>query len=247
MPRPVLTEAHGPTLLLRMSHGKVNALDLELLVAVREAFEAAPEAVIVLTGNQRAFSAGLDLRALLDAPLEYSGALLQELSSTCVAIFNHPRPVIAAVDGAAIAGGAMLALATDVRIMSHGVIGLPELRVGVPIPGTLMELARHVLGNQLSAHLLRGQAVEPGDALAIGMIDEVVEPEQLLERAMAVADELGSVPTQTFALTKRAAHALADERISEIPAASEQATAQAWQSDAVRTAIAAQVERMARR
>lgn len=244
----VTVQSIGEVVVLRMDHGKVNALDVELLIAVREAFEQVPpESAIVLTGNDRAFSAGLDLRRLLDSPLQYSDQLLDELAATCLRIFDHPHPVIAAVNGAAIAGGAMLALAADVRIMSQGVIGLPELRVGVPIPSVLMELARYVLGSHLPRHVLNGLAIDPEAALAIGMVDELVKPEELLDRAVAEAQGLASVPTVTFALMKQALHAEARDLMEAGTPAGDDEVADAWQAAEVRAQIQAQVDRMTKR
>ena len=244
----VTVQAIGEVVVLRMDHGKVNALDVELLIAVREAFEQIPpQSAIVITGNDRAFSAGLDLRQLLDSPLQYSDQLLDELSATCLTIFDHPRPVIAAVNGAAIAGGAMLALAADVRIMSQGVIGLPELRVGVPIPSVLMELARYVLGSHLPRHVLNGLAIDPEAALAIGMVDELAKPDELLDRAVAVAQGLASVPRVTFALTKQALHAEARDLMEAGTPAGDDEVADAWQAAEVRAQIQAQVDRMTKR
>ena len=244
----VTTESVGTTTVLRMNHGKVNALDVDLLIAIREAFhDAAETSSVILTGNQRAFSAGLDLRQLLDSPLEYSDQLLHELTATCLTIFQHPRPVIAAIDGPAIAGGAMLALAADVRIMSDGVIGLPELIVGVPIPAVLLELARYVLGSQLARHVLSGRAVEPSAALAIGMIDSVALPEQLLHMAYVEAQTLHDVPPATFALIKRELHAQVIDRMTASDSNSAANVAQVWRSTEVRAAIAKQVDRLNRR
>ncbi|MDO8733151.1 MAG: enoyl-CoA hydratase/isomerase family protein [Actinomycetota bacterium] len=244
----VVIDSLDDVVVIRMNHGKVNALDVDLLIAVRAAFTQAPKDVaIVLTGNDRAFSAGLDLRQLLDSPLQYSDQLLDELSATCLTIFDHPRPVVAAVNGAAIAGGAMLALAADVRIMSGGVIGLPELKVGVPIPSVLMELARYVLGQHLSRHVLQGLAIDPEAALAIGMIDELADPEQLLDRAIAQAQGLASVPAVTFALTKQALHAETRDLMEAGSPADDDEVADAWQSAEVRAQIQAQVDRMTRR
>ena len=170
----VLVEERQDVAILRMTHGKVNALDVELLIAVREAFESVHQSrAVVLTGNQRAFSAGLDLRALLAAEVTYSDGLLSELVRTSLTIFHHPRPVIAAIDGPAIAGGAILALAADQRFMSHGVIGLPELDVGVPFPPALIEIARHVLGHHLQQHLLGGAVVDAQTALGRASLRDI--------------------------------------------------------------------------
>ncbi len=244
----VVTDSIDDVVVLRMDHGKVNALDVDLLIAVREAFlQVSKEAAVVLTGNDRAFSAGLDLRQLLDSPLEYSDQLLDELTTTCLTIFDHPRPVVAAINGAAIAGGAMLALAADVRIMSQGVIGLPELRVGVPIPSALMELARYVLGAHLTRHVLQGLAIEPEAALALGMVDALADPELILDRAIAEAQSLAEVPAVTYALMKQALHAEARDLMEAGTPEGDDEVADAWTSPEVRAQIQAQVERMSKR
>ncbi|MDP2287685.1 MAG: enoyl-CoA hydratase/isomerase family protein [Actinomycetota bacterium] len=244
----VVADSIDDVVVLRMDHGKVNALDVDLLIAVREAFQQVPkQAAIVLTGNDRAFSAGLDLRQLLDSPLEYSDRLLDELTTTCLMIFDHPRPVVAAVNGAAIAGGAMLALAADVRIMSQGVIGLPELQVGVPIPSALMELARYVLSSRLPRHVLQGLAIEPQAALAIGMVDELADPELLLDRAVAQAQSLTEVPAITYALMKQFLHAEARDLMEAGTPEGDDEVADAWTSLEVRAQIQAQVDRMSKR
>ena len=244
----VLVEERQDVAILRMTHGKVNALDVELLIAVREAFESVHQSrAVVLTGNQRAFSAGLDLRALLAAEVTYSDGLLSELVRTSLTIFHHPRPVIAAIDGPAIAGGAILALAADQRFMSHGVIGLPELDVGVPFPPAHIEIARHVLGHHLQQHLLGGAVVDAQTALSNNMIDRIVELEDLVDSAVLAAQRLARVPAQTYALVKSQLHFPATSAIEAIPDGLDQEICETWKSKDVREGIQAQVDRMTKK
>jgi len=244
----VTIEKRGDVVVMRMNHGKVNALDVDLLIALRESFESIDnQAAVVLTGNERAFSAGLDLRALLAAEATYSDSLLRELVRTSLTIFNHAGPVIAAVNGPAIAGGAILALAADQRLMSHGVIGLPELHVGVPFPPALIELSRHVMGHHLQQHLLGGAAIDPQAALAINMIDEIIDAEELLDIAVARAQRLAEVPRATYMLVKTQLHAPVLASIEAVPAGRDDQVAAAWRSVEVREGIAAQVERMTKK
>ncbi|CAB4911918.1 MAG: enoyl-CoA hydratase/isomerase family protein [Actinobacteria bacterium] len=248
MTTSVTIESSGDVAIMRMNHGKVNALDVDLLIALREAFESVEHRqAVVLTGNDRAFSAGLDLRALLAAEVTYSDSLLRELVRTSLTIFNHDRPVIAAVNGPAIAGGAILALAADQRLMSHGVIGLPELHVGVPFPPALIEIARHVVGHRLQQHLLGGVVIDPQTALEINMIDSIIESEQLLQVAVARAQRLAEVPLATYALVKVQLHEPALALISGVTAGRDEEVANAWRSAAVREGITSQVERMTKK
>jgi enoyl-CoA hydratase len=123
-------DQHEAVSVVRMEHGKVNVLDLELLHALTDAFERLTDAgAVVLTGAGRAFSAGVDLRRILDEGREYTAAFLPALSAIFRMIFEHLRPVVAAVNAHAIAGGYVLVAACDWRLMSAGSIGLTELLV----------------------------------------------------------------------------------------------------------------------
>jgi enoyl-CoA hydratase len=132
------TEDRDDVVVLRIEHGRVGALDVELLNALTEAV-AAYDRAVVITGSGSSFSAGVDLRRTLDGGRSYTEELLVALSRTFRAVFDHPRPTVAAVNGHAIAGGCVLALACDLRLMSGGRIGLTELAVGVPFPTEEMQ------------------------------------------------------------------------------------------------------------
>ena len=235
----------GGVTLISMQHGKVNALDLELLTQVYEVFAGlSADEVVVLTGNGRAFSAGLDMRRLLDEDANYSDSLLQALTEATLAIFRHPAPVIAAIDGAAIAGGALLAFAADYRMMAGGVIGLPELSVGVAFPPALIEVARYVMGKDLRMHLLGARAVKLEEALAAGFVDEIVAPDSLLEAALANGQELKNIPAVSYALVKSQLHAPTEQCIAATDVNVAGHVAKAWMNDAVRAGIRTQVERI---
>src|SRR5262245_14622366 len=156
-----------------MRHGKVNALDLELLLALRDTFAGLRDArAVVLTGAGRSFSAGVDLRRLLDGGATYTAEFLPALQSACRALFEHPRPVVAAVNGHAIAGGCVLVAACDRRIMAAGTIGVTELAVGVPFPTVPLEVLRHAVGPATADLVLTARTMTPEQALAVGLVDE---------------------------------------------------------------------------
>ena len=192
---------------LRIEHGKANALDMELCNAVAEAFEEASEArAVVLTGTGRIFSAGVDLFRVLEGGRDYIDAFLPAMCRAFECIFVHPAPVVAAANGHAIAGGCLLVAAADQRLMAAGTarIGIPELQVGVPFPPVALEIMRFATPPQhFQTIVCRADTHEPSAALGLGLIDEVVEPGELLDCALARADRLASVHRETFAITKR--------------------------------------------
>jgi enoyl-CoA hydratase len=196
-------DGHGAVRVVRMRHGKVNALDLELLLALQETFRELRDAAVVLTGAGHCFSAGVDLRRVLEAGPDYAAAFLPALTGACRAVFEHPRPVVAAVNGHAIAGGCILAAACDRRFMAAGTIGVTELAVGVPYPSVPMEVLRFVAGPAAADLALSARTMGPQEALRVGLVDAVAAPDELLERALAEAGRLARIPAAAFALTKR--------------------------------------------
>ena len=193
---------------LRMRHGKANALDAELCRRLAEEFGAlrtAPVRSVVLTGQGRIFCAGVDLVRITEEGPDYTRQFLEMLHGVCEAIFAFPKPVVAAIAGHAVGGGFILACMADRRIMARGGgrVGLPEMQVGLPFPPGLMEILRFAVPpRQLARMIYSGAAFEPGPALDRGLIDEVLDPDELLGGAVAAANALGDIGHDTFRLTK---------------------------------------------
>ena len=136
----------------------------------------------------------------------YVEAFLPAMCRVFERVFVHPAPVIAAANGHAIAGGCLLVAAADQRLMAQGSgrIGIPELQVGVPFPPIALEIMRFSTPPQhFQTIVYRAGTHEPPAALALGLLDEAVEPDALLECALARAEWLASVRAETFAITKR--------------------------------------------
>ncbi len=211
---------HGEVAVLRLAHGPVSAMDVELcrtLAAELRSIAAGPLGAVVLTGTGGSFSAGVDLKRLLAGGAEYVDVFLPALADMFLAAFELAKPVVAAVNGHAIAGGCVLAAAADVVVMAEGKgrVGLPELKVGVPFPNIAMEIIRYKVGDIAARRLVFGAATHTVDEAAeMGLVDEVVAPESLLPRAIELASGMATdVPADTFAATKRYLHAEAMERV----------------------------------
>ncbi|MEX2554174.1 MAG: enoyl-CoA hydratase/isomerase family protein [Actinomycetota bacterium] len=194
--------------ILRIEHGPVNALDAELLAALADTLDDVEgrAQAIVLTGTGPAFSAGADLIRLLEEGSHYVEAARPHASRAFERMFTISRPVVAAINGHAIAGGCVIALACDHRIMASGDhrLGLAELKVGVPFPAWALEIVRFAVpAPHLQRLIYSGRLATPDEALVLGLVDEIVAPDQLMERALVIARRLASIPAATFALTKR--------------------------------------------
>jgi enoyl-CoA hydratase len=232
-------EERGEITIARLAHGKVNALDVELLREIEKAFSSLEAAkAVVLTGAGRSLSAGVDLTRIADGGQEYVKAFRPALSAAIKSVFYHPGPVVAAINGHAIAGGCVLAAACDIRLMSGGTIGLSELRVGVPFPGVPLEVMRHVLGPATHRFVLGAELVPPREALAAGLIDRVTEPEALLDEAVAEAERLARISPEVYAFTKRQLQGPARERIEAVSPADDDRSTRMWASPVVQEAIA---------
>lgn len=190
---------------LRLAHGKASVMDVELLEALIRELDAALDArAIVLTGTGSIFSAGVDLFRLTNEGAPYVERFLPLLRDMLQKAFELPVPVVAAANGHAIAGGCILVCACDYRLMAdgNGRIGVSELLVGVPFPEIALKVMQFAVPN-LAPLVMTGKTLLPREALEARMIDEVVDPASLLDRAHAVAQQLAAIPRQSFRLTKR--------------------------------------------
>jgi enoyl-CoA hydratase len=193
-------------LTLRLAHGRASAMDVELLEGLLNALEEARTVrAVVLTGSGSIFSAGVDLFRLTEGGAEYVQRFFPLLSDFIRRLFALPVPVVAAVNGHAIAGGCLMVMASDYRLMADGTsrIGVPELTVGVPFPAAALELVRYAVpADRIQTLVYGGRAVSPQEALAHGLVDAVVAPELLAPRARDAAEQLAALAPDAFRLTK---------------------------------------------
>ena len=231
---------------VRLEHGKVNALDLELCQAISTTF-AGPDVLgaraVVLTGAGSAFSAGVDLWRVIEGGDHYAAAFIPALVDAFAAVFTCELPVVAAINGHAIAGGCVFAAACDHRIMTRGLIGIPELIVGVPFPATALAIVEHAYGPLATRRLaFGGELAAAEDALARGLVDELTGLDALVDTAVARAGHLaGSIPPATYAVTKLHLNRL------PAPSAYDDEVVRLWQERVADGWIAAYMQRTVKR
>jgi enoyl-CoA hydratase len=227
---------------VRFNHGPVSALDLEFLLALRAELAALAEtdAALVLTGTSSAFSAGVDLLRILDGGPDYVAQFIPALVGAFDDLFAYERPVVAALNGHAIAGGCVIACCADHRLMAQGRgrIGVPEQLVGVAFPAVALAAVRYATGDVGVADLVNsGATLLPDEAQRRGLVDEVVPEAELLDRAIAKAEHLAAIPPLTFAHTKRT---LRDRYWTEVETTGRQRDAEmleVWKSPATLAAM----------
>jgi enoyl-CoA hydratase len=190
---------------VRIDNPPVNALDLALVQDAVATINSL-QGPIVITGSGKCFSAGVDLRAVADGGREYTDRFLDVMPSAFLAVFDYPGPVVAAVNGHAIAGGCVVAMAADVRIMGDGLMGLTEVAVGVPFPVAALEICRYVMGPSVTGAMLRADNVDAQTALQRGWVDAVVPAGDVLSEAIATARTLGNHSPFAYAATKAQLH-----------------------------------------
>ena len=223
---------------MTLAHGKANALDIEFCDAVAAQFKALRQSdakAVVIIGQGKMFSAGVNLIRLSEGGADYIRKFLPALHRLYDAAFFHPKPVVAAVNGHAIAGGAVLAACADRRIMARdsGRIGVTELQVGVPFPALAFEAVRFTVPPRYLPEFTLGAATYTSDAaLQKGWVDEVVEPAGLMQRAMEVAQSYALLSPPAFAQTKKQIRAVVTERLERSGEATDKAVTEIWTAPA---------------
>jgi enoyl-CoA hydratase len=236
--------------LLRMRAGRANAINLDLLAALDAAldvFEESNARALVVTGEGRTFCSGLDLPELLRLDRTGVRALMDALHRVLLRLFRLPAPVVAAVNGHAIAGGCALAQAADLRILRRGdfQVGLNETQLGIGLPAIVVETLRsHVPAISHVPVALRGGLFAPDEAVRLGLGDEVADDVEAwaLDRARA----LTQVPAGAYAQVKAGLRAPFVERAEASHAAAIEPWLDCCFSPAARERIGAVVDRLSR-
>lgn len=198
---------HSAIAVLRLDNPKVNALSRELLAQLHahaKALHEDPPGAVVVTGGDRMFAAGADIHQF-GGPQE-AAVYGAEFRQAFDALASIPRATTAAICGYALGGGLELALACDFRIAAASAhVGQPEILLGfIPGGGGTQRLARLVGPAAAKDLIFSGRQVRADKALAMGLVDEVVSPDQVLERAIERAGELATGAVVAQGLAKQA-------------------------------------------
>ncbi|HEY6124812.1 MAG TPA: enoyl-CoA hydratase/isomerase family protein [Steroidobacteraceae bacterium] len=195
----------GSVRIIKLARPPVNALNGELVRNLIAALDGpADTAAIVIAGQPGLFSAGLDVPGLLALDREGLAGMFVELWRAQRAIATSPVPIVFAINGHCPAGGTVLAINGDYRVMAQGEfrLGLNEVQVGLFPGGVIHGAFKRLVAGHTAQLLTRGALIDPATALRIGLVDELCDPAQVPARALEVANELCALPREPMLRTR---------------------------------------------
>ena len=200
-------EAHDDVAVLRLNNGVTNAISSELVddLAVGVNRIKSEFKGMVLAGGEKLFCIGLDLPALLQLDQSDMAEFYARFEQAIFDFYTLPVPTACAINGHATAGGAIFALTSDFRFVSSGrrLIGFNEVKIGVPVPYIADLMLRQIIGDRCATDMMfSGKFVEPEEAKAIGLVDDVFDSEDLEEKAVAKIAELAALPPYGIRVVK---------------------------------------------
>lgn len=244
------TIRHDAIVELRLARPPVNALSPELVDALATAFRDLPgqgARAIVLSGAPKLFSAGLDVPTLLKHDRAAMQGFWTRFNALLGAIGRCPVPTVAAITGHSPAGGAVLAIHCDLRIMARGPfrIGLNEVEVGLAVPDAIQFALRRLVGaHRAERMLVAGQMLESDQALRIGLVDELAEVDHVVPRALEWCRQHLALPPEALAETRRTARADLHDALDDAEQAPVDPFLDRWFSAEAQSTLRALIEKL---
>ena len=241
---------HGPVLELRLARPPVNAISPELASNLASAIEGALAKgyrALVLSGQPGMFSGGLDVPLLLGLDRAGIIAFWNDFFRLMAMLARSPIPVVAAITGHSPAGGAVLSIFCDYRVMAEGNfrIGLNEVQVGLAVPQVIQLALKRLLGAYRAERMMvAGAMVESAEALRIGLVDELAAPDQVIPRALAWCEQHLALPPLAMSATRRFARSDLAELMSDAGRFPSVEFAEAWFGEETQSTLRALVAKL---
>jgi len=200
----------GVVAIVRLAKGVTNPIGMqmveELTARIREVRDDPEARALMLTSeSDRFLSIGLDLPELMGYDRVQFAEFIAKFDRLCLELYSLPKPTVVAIRGHATAGGAILALCGDHRVVTSGraVMGLNEVRLGVTVPYTTDRMLRDLVGSRIAREVMEvGDFFKADELLARGLVDQVVPPDQVLFIARELATSLAASPLAAYAAIK---------------------------------------------
>jgi Delta3-Delta2-enoyl-CoA isomerase len=249
----IRTIEHAAIRELRLDRPPANALSPELIFALREAIQAAPgEGIraLILSGAPGRFSGGLDIPLLLGLDRPAMAELWRNFYGLLGAIAGSPVPIVAAITGHAPAGGTVLSLFCDWRVMANGdyKVGLNEVQVGISLPPIILRGLQRLVGRRQAERLaVTGELLSSRDAARLGLVDELASPEKVVDRAVEICQRLIALPAEAMTSTRREARADLVAIFETQQESEQQRVIEGWWSPSTQATLRALAERLGKK
>jgi len=240
--------------ILKMNRGVTNAINLRLLTELSEYIEISTNdkevAGIVLTStNDKFFSIGFDIPELIKLTKKDFRAFYTMFNQICMDMYAFSKPQVAAITGHAVAGGCILALCCDYRFIAEGkrLMGLNEIRLGVPLPYPADRILRQLVDDHAARTILdTGDFFPPEQTLKMGLVDEVMPLERVVERAVEKIESIQTNSLDAFKLIKRNRIEKVQAEIQSSLKTKEEIFIEMWYSDYARRKLKAALEKFSK-
>ena len=245
----IITEKHNRGVMsLTMNCAPVNALTSSNLMYLYNLLGDLEKDrsvhALVVNSSFKVFSAGINLKDAKDFTSDQQTLMVKGLNFAFSKLFQFPKPVIVAAEGAAIAGGFFFILTSDYRVGgAKSMYGLAEARVGVDFPKPLLEIAKSVLSAADLRRLMQsGNPINSKQALTSGIIDEIVDTGEAFNRALIVAEDYSNIPKKTYGRIKRQVRGASIDKINELMKNNSGVPVDGWYGDETRAAMDAMLK-----
>ena len=233
-----IVSVDGSIATVTLAHGKVNSINETLVDDFNEALDQIQSDTsvdaVILTGRDKFFSFGFDVPELLTLSREDLTRFLTKHTAVLARLFMFEKPIIAAINGHATAGGCMLIMACDYRIAAGGraKVGLNEIDLGVAVFGGSAEMLCYWTGNWCAELILNeGKLYSIDEAADLAMIDKIVRPENLISSATEKAKEYGAKPRAAYRTIKKLLRGAVADRIAQGEQEALDAFIETWYTD----------------
>ena len=244
-------EHYDQVAIMKLNRPVTNGLNLQLVGELAETLKGVKHngdvrGLVLASSNDKFFSIGFDIPQLFDQAREDFRSFYQAFNRMCLDLYTLPKPTVAAITGHAIAGGCILALCCDYRFIAQGrkLMGLNEIKLGVPVPYVADCVLRHLVGVRHARDIMdTGEFSGPEELVRMGVVDRVWPLEQVLAQAVEKAGLLGALPQQAFAMIKRNRVEMVEAQVLARLEERERFFIERWYSDEARERLRGAMEK----
>lgn len=237
--------------IVRLNRSVTNAINLDLVSELGDALERSRDdpgirAIVLGSGNDKFFSIGWDIPGLYDLSETEFRAFYRAYNKLCMGLYTIAKPTVAAITGHAIAGGCILTLCCDHRVIAEGrkLMSLNEVLLGVPVPYPGDRILRELVGARAAREVMEiGAFYEPAPMLEMGVVDRVVPPEEVWDSAMETARSMGELPARAYAVIKRNRTEIVEAQIRSRRGEKEDAFIELWYAAETRKRLKAAMQK----